>query len=362
MINSYKNFNNKKIIITGHSGFKGSWLTIWLLRYGAKIVGISKDIPTNPSHYVSLNINQKIKEYFIKLEDEKKLKKIIQKEQPDFIFHLAAQAIVKRSYLNPLETWKSNTFGTLSLLESLRVIKKKVYVIIVTSDKAYKNLELDRGYKESDILGGDDPYSASKGAVEILTNSYIKSFFKKKTSNVSVAIARAGNVIGGGDWSNFRLIPDCVKSWSKNKKVLIRNPKSTRPWQHVMEVLSGYLTLAVLLQRNNKLHGEAFNFGPSLKNKLNVINVVKKMKFYWEKVEWKILKQKKTFHESKLLQLNSKKSKDKLNWNCVLDADKTIQLVSEWYKSYYSTKRKKHILTLKQIEYYENILKENRKI
>ncbi len=351
-----KIFKNKRIVVTGHTGFKGSWLSYWLIKNGAKVIGVSKNIPTNPSHYRNLNLKKKIKEYFLKIEDINKLKNVIKKINPDFIFHLAAQSLVKKSFLDPIDTWKSNTFGTLSLLESLRLLKKKVVVILITSDKSYKNLELDRGYKENDILGGEDPYSGSKGATEILINSYIKSYFDKKNCNISIAVARAGNVIGGGDWSPDRLIPDCIRSWSKGKKVLIRNPHSTRPWQHVMEVIYGYMILAIKLKKNKNIHGEVFNFGPSIKNKMRVIDIVKRMRINWKKVSWKILKKNKNFKESKLLQLNSKKAKKKLNWNCILSTAETINFVTSWYKNFY-TKKNNLALTSKQIETYEKLIK-----
>ena len=350
-----KTFNNKKIIITGHTGFKGSWLTYWLAQHGAKIIGISNNIPTKPSHYKYLGLKNLIKEYFFSIEDIIKMKKIINRTKPDFIFHLAAQSLVKKSILDPVTTWKSNTFGTLSLLESLKYIKKKVVVVLITSDKSYRNLELNRGYKESDLLGGEDPYSGSKGATELLISSYVKSYFNDKSCKISIAVARAGNVIGGGDWSPDRLIPDCIKSWSKNKKVLIRNPNSTRPWQHVMEVIYGYMLLAINLNNNKKLHGEAFNFGPSLKDKMRVIDVVKKMKINWKNVSWKVTNNKK-FKESKLLQLNSNKSKKILKWNCILNSKQTIKLVTYWYKKFYNMENLENI-TKNQIKAYEDLLK-----
>ncbi len=350
-----KFFRNKKVIVTGHTGFKGSWLSYWLFKNGANVIGISNNIPTNPSHYKSLKLKNNIKEYFINIAHFKKLDNLIRKIKPDFIFHLAAQSIVKKSFSEPLNTWNSNTFGTLSLLDSLRKIKRNIAVVLITSDKSYKNLELDRGYTENDLLGGDDPYSGSKGATEILINSYIKSFFNNN-SKVLISVARAGNVIGGGDWSSDRLIPDCVKSWSKGKKVLIRNPNSTRPWQHVIEVLYGYMLLALKLKKNKRLHGEAFNFGPSLTNKLRVIDIVKKMRSNWKEVNWKIVKGKKSFKESKLLQLNSKKSKKLLNWNCILSSEQTIKYVTEWYKIFYKQK-KSQIITSEQLENYERLLK-----
>ncbi len=349
-------FKNKKIIVTGHTGFKGSWLALWLIKKGANVIGISKDIPTKPSHYRLIDLNKKLKkEYFVRVEEIKKIKKIFSKEKPDFIFHLAAQPIVSKSFHDPVETWYSNTFGTLSILESLKKIRKKTYVVMITSDKAYKNLELDRGYKEKDILGGDDPYSASKGSADILINSYVKSFFPRKKTNIFIAVARAGNVIGGGDWSANRLIPDCVKSVSKNKKLLIRNPHSIRPWQHVIEVIYGYMLLAKSLKNNRFLHGEAFNFGPIKKKNMNVLQIIKLMKKNWKKINWNIF-YKKRFHESKLLFLNSSKAKKHLRWSSILSIQHSLKLVIEWYKCYYSNDKKISNMSSNQIDHYENLL------
>ena len=242
----YKNyFRNKKIIVTGHTGFKGSWLTLCLNLLGAKVLGISKDYPTSPSHFKDLNIKKNIQNKIFDITNLKKTKKIFKEFQPDYVFHLAAQAIVSKSFRDPISTFNTNTIGTLNVLESLREVKK-CKAVIITSDKSYKNLEIKRGYSENDIIGGNDPYSGSKGAAELIINSYIKSFFINK-KRIKIAIARAGNVIGGGDWSTDRIIPDCVKSWYKNKKITIRSPKSTRPWQHVLDAIRGYLILAIKL-------------------------------------------------------------------------------------------------------------------
>ena len=216
------------------------------------------------------------------LKDLKKLKLIFKKYKPDFVFHLAAQSLVKESYNSPIQTFQSNTIGTLNVLECIRNLSKKCISIIITSDKSYKNLELNRGYKENDILGGKDPYSASKASAELIIQFYINSFFSSKSNNKIVAIARAGNVIGGGDWSKNRLIPDCVKAWSKNKIAIIRNPKSTRPWQHVLEALRGYLNLAIKLSKNSNLHGEAFNFGPKNSQNKTVVELTNQAKKNWK--------------------------------------------------------------------------------
>ncbi len=352
----FKNiFKKKKIIITGHTGFKGSWLALWLVKLNAKVVGISNKIPTNPSHYKLLKLDKRIKNYKLDLIDISNLKRIIKIEKPDFIFHLAGQSLVKKSFNNPKFTFDTNTIGTLNVLECLREFKKRCIVILITSDKVYKNLEIKKGYKENDLLGGSDPYSASKAAAELVIQSYIKSFFSKKNNKIFISTARAGNVIGGGDWSVDRLIPDCVKSWSKNKSVIIRNPLSTRPWQHVLEAINGYLTLAQKLSQNKKLHGEAFNFGPKKNSDFDVITVIKFMKKSWGKISWvKNKNRNKNHKESKLLKLNSLKANKNLNWKCVLSFSETINLVADWYKEFYTNKR---IISFKQLKFYEEKIK-----
>ena len=271
-----KFFKNKTVIITGHTGFKGSWLTLLLIHLGAKVIGISNEIPSRPSFFKILQINKKIKDLRIDIRNLNKVKNAFKLYKPDYVFHLAAQSLVKKSFNKPFYTFSTNFDGTLNILESLRNIKNQCISVIITSDKSYKNFEIDRGYKESDILGGDDPYSASKGSAELVIQSYCKSFFQK--GNKKIGIARAGNVIGGGDWSEDRLVPDCIKSWSRKKKVILRNPKSTRPWQHVFEAIFGYLILAIKLKKNSQLHGEAFNFGPNNKDNKSVLDVVLEMK------------------------------------------------------------------------------------
>tara|TARA_Y100000590_G_scaffold415483_1_gene513272 strand:+ start:225 stop:1328 length:1104 start_codon:yes stop_codon:yes gene_type:complete len=355
--NFQEQFKNKKVLVTGHTGFKGSWLISWLVLLGAKVTGISISIPSNPSHFEAIRIKKKIKHIKMDIRNLRLLKKTFKQCQPDYVFHLAAQALVKKSYSNPTYTWETNAIGTLNVLESLREVKKNCVAILITSDKSYKNLEIKRGYKESDILGGKDPYSASKASAELVIQSYISSFFPLKKTKTLIAVARAGNVIGGGDWSLNRLIPDCVKSWSKNKKVLIRNPKSTRPWQHVLESVGGYLLLASSLQKNKKLHGEAFNFGPNFATNYNVLFLVRTMRKYWKKVSWKIEKKNKSnFFESSLLKLNCNKAKNILKWRCILTLNETISLVANWYKKYYSDSKKIQETTFNQIKEYEKLL------
>jgi CDP-glucose 4,6-dehydratase len=351
-------FKKKVVIVTGHTGFKGSWLTQWLLLLGAKVIGISNNVPSKPSHFESLNLKNKIINKNIDIRNLELLEKVFKRYKPDYVFHLAGQSIVKKSFTDPIYTWQTNTIGTLNILESLRKLKKKCFVVLITSDKSYKNVEIKRGYKENDILGGHDPYSASKAGAELAIQSYIKSFFPINKTRVFISVARAGNVIGGGDWSNYRLIPDCIKSWIKNKNVVLRNPKSTRPWQHVLEAVWGYLLLAENLKKNKKLHGEAFNFGPVVKNNYSVLQVVKIMKKNWKKVSWKIINPKKNdFYESSLLKLNSNKAEKKIKWKCILTFSETMEMVTNWYKDYDKNPRKVYNITIDQIKKYEKLLK-----
>jgi CDP-glucose 4,6-dehydratase len=351
-----KNFKNKKVLITGHTGFKGSWLTVWLTILGAKVAGISNCFPSSPNHYKLLNLNKKILSKNLDIRNLLALRRFIKKYQPDFVFHLAAQSIVKTAYENPIQTWSTNTIGTVNILESLRQLKKKCTAVIITSDKCYENLEIKRGYRENDRLGGKDPYSASKTSADIAIRSYISSFFCHRNNKIFIATARAGNVIGGGDWSPNRLIPDCIRSWSTKKKVLIRSPHSTRPWQNVLEAIYGYITLAINLNKNSSLHGEAFNFGPSNYQNYKVISVIKLMKEYWQNVSWKFHKNDKIFKESSLLKLNSQKAKKYLKWKSVLTFKENISLVVNWYKNFYLNSKQAYKLTSSQIELYQKIL------
>ena len=355
MKHNLKSFKNKKILITGHTGFKGSWLSLWLKNLGAEVMGVSSDIPTQPSHFKLANLDKKIKNKFIDITNLKKFKKVFLTFKPDYVFHLAAQSLVKKSYKEPELTFYTNAIGTLNVMECLRDLKNNCIAIIITSDKSYKNLEIKRGYREEDILGGIDPYSASKASAELIIQSYFKSYLINK-KNIRIGVARAGNVIGGGDWSENRLIPDCMKSWSKNKKVIIRSPNATRPWQHVLDALYGYIILSLNLKKNKKLNGHAFNFGPSLNNDYRVIDVLKLVKKLWNKAFWKIIKNKKE-HESNLLKLNSSKAKLILKWKCNLSFKETVQFATEWYRFFYLTKKNMYNFSIKQINLYSQKLK-----
>jgi len=354
----------KKILLTGHTGFKGTWLTTWLLHLGATVIGVSKDIPTNPSMFNILKLSDKIGHVVLDIRNFKDISKVISDEKPDFVFHLAAQAIVSTSYTDPLETISSNTMGTTNILEALRISNHQCTAIIITSDKAYDNVEQVWGYKENDQMGGKDIYSGSKGAAELIIKSYYHSFFKLRESNVCLAVARAGNVIGGGDWAKDRIVVDAVLAWSKNKPVKVRNPQATRPWQHVLEPLSGYLNLGKELFNNKKLNGEGFNFGPSSEQNRTVKELLSDLSRYWnldinEKIF--IVKDPISFHEATLLKLNCEKSLALLNWRSVLDYKDTIRFTSEWYKNYYTEPDSAQIKTINQIIEYENFAK-NKKL
>lgn len=359
MISLLKNFNGKKVIITGHTGFKGSWLTLWLIHLGAKVTGISDRIPTNPSNFEANQLKKKINHFKFDIRNKKKFLFIINKIKPDYIFHLAAQSLVKKSYKNPVETFETNTFGTLNLLEALKKVKfkKKCSVVIITSDKSYQNLEIKRGYKENDRLGGHDPYSASKACAELIIQSYIKSFLKDN-NRLFISIARAGNVIGGGDWSADRLIPDCIRSIQKKRKLKVRFAKSTRPWQHVLEAIFGYMILAIKQKNDIKITGNAFNFGPNNKSSLSVIGLVKEFKKKWPILNWQIVKSKKKVFESGLLKLNSDKALRILNWKCLMNANQTIILLVNWYKFFFEKKRKASMYdySINQIKLYEKLI------
>ena len=348
MLKKLKIFKNKKVVITGHNGFKGSWLTIWLHLLGAKVIGISLKDHNQNNHFNLIKKKIKVKSYYFDIRNKSKIAKVIHSEQPDYVFHLAAQSLVYKSVLDPRFNWETNVLGLLNLLESISQLKKKCYGIIITSDKCYKNLEQTKGYKETDILGGIDPYSASKASAEILFNSYYQTFILNKKKNIRLCTARAGNVIGGGDWSNYRLIPDCMKMWLKNKTPTIRNPNSTRPWQHVLEALSGYLVLAIELTKNKKISGTSFNFSSDKIKDITVLNFLKRINKKWPEIKWKI-KNKNKFYESSLLQLDNSKAKKILNWKAKLNINETIDFVVDWYKNFKGNKQNIFSISQEQI-------------
>ena len=351
--NFHKIFNNKKILITGHTGFKGSWLSAWLSLMGAKLIGVSLKEKKTASHLNYLNFVKMYKDYRFDISDYNKIKNCIVKNKPDFIFHLAAQSLVSRAHDEPLLTWNSNLIGTINVLNSLKFLKNKCSAIIITSDKCYKNLEIKKGYKEDDVLGGSDPYSASKASAELAIKSYFDTFLKGK-KNIKIISCRAGNVIGGGDWSSNRIVPDCVKAWSSKKTVKIKNPNSTRPWQHVLEPINAYLSLAAALKKNFNINGESFNIGPENKSSYKVSDLVRVMSHFWGSPKWKLNK-KKLFKESNLLKLNSKKIKEKIYWKPVLNFKQSVEFTIRWYKKFNKNNSNIDQETKNQIKEYMNI-------
>lgn len=348
-------YRNKNVLITGHTGFKGSWLSLWLSALGANVTGFSKSVPTEPSNFVACNLKESINNVEGDILDFELLGKILELEQPDFIFHLAAQSLVKESYVNPLNTWNTNTIGTLTLLEAVRQSGIKTKIILITSDKCYDNVEWLWGYRENDRLGGPDPYSASKGAAELVISSYHRSFFS--SGDVSIVSARAGNVIGGGDWASDRIVPDCVKAWSNEQIVDLRKPNATRPWQHVLEPLSGYLVLGEMLSSQPALNGESYNFGPNANNTQSVLELVDEVAKYWSSAKYNDVSDGyEGPYESGLLKLNCDKALHDLSWHAVLDFSATVRLTATWYRSYYEDlDANMGVICTGQIEEYCNI-------
>ena len=354
-------YKNKKIFITGNTGFKGSWLSIWLLKLGAQVYGFSKDIPTDPSLFKLLNLEKKLTKNFKgNVKDKHNLNKALDEVSPDFIFHMAAQPIVSRSYTDPIETIESNILGTANLLEYLRNRDNVMNCIFITSDKCYYNKEWIWGYRENDRLGGKDIYSSSKACAELLIKSYIDSFFKSNSQHKVVSV-RAGNVIGGGDWASDRIIPDCFSSWSKGLPVKIRSPKATRPWQHVLEPLSGYLHLGAQLMGNPKLNHESYNFGPLSFYSYSVEDLTTDLYDIWlskkkgTSLNNPIIKGNTPFNEAELLILNCEKANNYLNWFPTLNYNECIEYIANWYSAYYFKDQDIIDLTMQQINNYENL-------
>lgn len=353
-------YSNKRVLVTGHTGFKGSWLTAWLLKMGAKVAGYSNGIPTTPSHFKDLGLELNIQHFIGDVRDYDTLLSVCTSFQPEFIFHLAAQPLVRYSYENPKETFEVNMMGTLNVLECIRKLSDTIKVgVMITSDKCYDNVEWLYGYREDDKLGGEDPYSGSKGAAELIAKSYIKSFFNKADGGPRVSTVRAGNVIGGGDWALDRIVPDIVRSWYDDKKVEIRNPLSTRPWQHVLEPLSGYLCLGAELYLASANAGEPFNFGPDSSVNKNVGELIVEMQKSWAgSPGWENTSNSADIRkESNLLKLCCDKANIILKWYPTLDFNETILFTTEWYKSYKTAQKSVYELTMGQIENYIKVAK-----
>ena len=342
-------FRGKSVWVSGHTGFKGSWLALWLLRLGAKVHGFSLPPPTDPSLFEQLGLEGAIAHMTGDVRDERTVADSIRRADPDFIFHLAAQPLVRRSYEIPVETFSTNIMGTVHVLEAMRALSKPHVSVIVTSDKCYRNDEAGRPFEEGDPLGGDDPYSASKAACEIVAAAYLRSFFP----GARAATARAGNVIGGGDWAADRLIPDCIRALSGGRPIRLRNPGAIRPWQHVLEPLCGYLRLAQVLRASSEetLPG-AFNFGPAWDSCQSVLDVVKRVVEFWPGT-YEGQPQKNAPAEANLLHLSISKSRNLLGWRPVWNCDDSIWKTVDWYRAPHESPESTRAFSEAQIRDFE---------
>ena len=352
MIELNKNFwQNKNVLITGHTGFKGSWLTLWLNMMGAKILGCSLEPATNPNLFSELNLAKSIDHRICDIRDYEKLLAIFQSFKPEIVFHLAAQPLVRYSYQNPLETYQTNVLGTVNVLEAIRQTKSTKATIVITSDKCYENIEQIYGYREHDKMGGHDPYSNSKGCQELVVSAYTKSYFLPNNNLGNIASVRAGNVIGGGDWSSDRLIPDLITKLVKKQNPIIRSPRAIRPWQHVIEPLHGYLLVAKYLYDLPKQQDLlSWNFGPDFASQKDVLFVANKVNELWGGENKIIVEENNNNpHEANLLYLDCTKAKKELNWQPKFNLDETLYHTVQWYKEFYQSNK---INCQNQIEKY----------
>lgn len=356
MNNLKKFYKNKKILVTGATGFKGAWLSQWLLKLESKIYGIGYNPNQNKNLFYKLNLHKKINIKLFDIRDYKKLNNLIKKIKPSIIFHLAAQPLIYESYKKPLLTFDINFRGTLNLLDISRNIKSVKSIVIVTSDKCYESNNSSKGFKEDDLLGGIDPYSASKSTTEMMVRAYRESFFKNK-KNTGLSTARAGNVIGGGDWSTNRLIPDCIRSLLKKKTINIRNPNFNRPWQHVLEPLKGYLILAKKQYKDPNKFSSAWNFGTTPNSLTSVKSIVNYIIEFWGSGKIKIQKNK--LYEQANLQLNIMKAIKFLNWRPTYKIKNSVKLTTDWYYRVLKLKEKPEKVTMDQIQEYEHDSKIN---
>jgi CDP-glucose 4,6-dehydratase len=355
MLDLLKNtYQGKKVFLTGHTGFKGAWMLAILHWLGAEVKGYALAPEEDPNLYSLLKGDKLCRSVLADIRDKQRLKEEIQNFQPDFVFHLAAQSLVRRSFEQPTETYEINVLGTSYVLDALRVLDKKCHAVIITTDKVYENREWWYPYREEDPLGGFDPYSSSKACAEIATASYRRSFFhpdKYTSHQKSVASARAGNVIGGGDWAKDRIIPDLIRAFSQDKVLWMRNPDSVRPWEHVLEPLSGYLLLGAKLNENPVKYAEAYNFGPFAEDNLTVNELVKKAIDIWGSGTYQFVPDESAPHEAKLLKLDISKAVNELGWKPRWNSAKALEMTLEWYKNY---KADPAVVTQAQIEAYFN--------
>ncbi|MBP7832487.1 MAG: CDP-glucose 4,6-dehydratase [Candidatus Levybacteria bacterium] len=328
-------WKNKKVLVTGHTGFKGGWLSLWLKQLGADVIGLSLEPNTKPNLFEEAKVADGMTSIIGDITDLKTVLNVFEKHNPEIIFHLAAQPLVRQSYKDPIKTYTTNIIGTAHILEAVRLSKSAKVLVSITSDKCYENKEWERPYHEEDALGGHDPYSSSKACAEIIIDAYRRSYFYEGTGKF-VASVRAGNVIGGGDWSDDRLIPDLIKGLYSKNIITIRNPRATRPWQHVLEPLSGYLMTAEKLYTDGNIFASAWNFGPDVKKVKDVEQVITELEAsLGMKIPWVIDNAKNNPHEAKLLQLDSAKAHKYLHWSPKLTVSEAIETTADWYKAFY---------------------------
>jgi CDP-glucose 4,6-dehydratase len=351
-------YRGRRVLVTGHTGFKGSWLALWLNHLGADVSGFSVDVPSTPANFDLLHLEKRIHHYVGDIRDRERLAEVIDEVRPEIIFHLAAQSLVRRSYADPVTTFETNAMGMVNLLDCVRSRPWIETAVLITSDKAYRNVEWCWGYRETDALGGQDPYSGSKGCADLIAHSYFHSFLHQTPTRVGVA--RAGNVIGGGDWADDRIVPDCIRAWSTAESVTVRSPQATRPWQHVLEPLSGYLWLgARLWQRADGLNGEAFNFGPDSNTNHTVAELLGAMATRWTSAKWNVPEScEQAGHEATLLRLSCDKVLFHLNWRAVLQFPETVAFTIDWYRTWNEGSQDLYQYTNAQIDRYSELARE----
>lgn len=344
-------YQGKRVLLTGHTGFKGSWLAFWLQRLGADVCGCSLPSPTEPSHWNLLQMDMRSE--LVDVRDFQALEKVFCEFEPEIVFHLAAQPLVRASYRDPVETWSTNVMGTLNVFEACRKTESVRAIVNVTSDKCYENREWDRGYREDDAMGGYDPYSASKGCSELLTASYRNSYFNNadfgEKHETLLASCRAGNVIGGGDWAEDRLVPDIMRAVASGNTVEIRNPHATRPWQHVLEPLSGYLLVGRRLLEGLPEYNGGWNFGPDESSDLSVREVVENIKLHWNQIDYRLAQVVGAPHEAHLLKLDCAKAREQLGWHPIWSGDITFAKTVGWYREFYESG---HLMTESDLDEY----------